>query len=292
VISDDDLPALFRQFDRTAVEAQRKYLRFFALDLGLIVLAAVTAFIPYTPQYKVVVIGLTLTFLFAGMLITIVLTKRGYEKLWYGARAGAESVKTLAWRYMMRAKPFDTGSDAEVDETFGKALRDVLEAKKESAGGRVNFSNARQITETMKKTRMLSTADRKKIYLESRIEEQDDWYSRKAQANADRAELWFNVVILCQLLAFVACFVQYADEKLPLMVGVFAAASSSALAWLQARRYQELAQSYSVTAHDLSLAAVGAPHKNTDSDLAHFVAEAESAVSREHTMWISRRAGS
>src|SRR5690606_15189811 len=33
----------------------------------------------------------------------------GYQKpdrIWYNARAVAESVKTLTWRYMMRAEPF------------------------------------------------------------------------------------------------------------------------------------------------------------------------------------------
>jgi SMODS and SLOG-associating 2TM effector domain 1 len=62
-----------------------------------------------------------------------------------------------------------------------------------------------------------------------------------------------------------------------------------ALAWLQIKQYSSLAESYSVAAHELSLIESLLDASYTEDSWAHFVNEAENAISREHTTWRARR---
>jgi hypothetical protein len=63
----------------------------------------------------------------------------------------------------------------------------------------------------------------------------------------------------------------------------------SVLTWLQAKRYQELAETYSLAAQDIAILEGGLPIVNTEEDFSRFVADAENAFSREHTQWIARK---
>jgi DNA-binding transcriptional regulator of glucitol operon len=73
-------------------------------------------------------------------------------------------------------------------------------------------------------------------------------------------------------------------------VGVLAALSSCILAWLQVKKYQETAQSYSIAHDELGLIETLAANIRSEEALATFVQDAENAVSREHTLWIAKRA--
>jgi hypothetical protein len=71
--------------------------------------------------------------------------------------------------------------------------------------------------------------------------------------------------------------------------GTFSTLAAAAMAWLQVKRYQELAQSYLLAAHELGLIEAQSLHVHTEVELSAFVANAENAISREHTMWVARR---
>jgi hypothetical protein len=70
---------------------------------------------------------------------------------------------------------------------------------------------------------------------------------------------------------------------------VFSTLASATVAWGAIKRYQELAQAYGLAAQELSLIAARAPHVGTEVELARFVNDAETAISREHAMWVARR---
>jgi hypothetical protein len=73
------------------------------------------------------------------------------------------------------------------------------------------------------------------------------------------------------------------------LTGVFSASAAGAMAWTQVKKYQELAQSYAMAAMDLGIAREKLAHVAGDIQFEAFVADSESAISREHTMWITRR---
>jgi len=70
---------------------------------------------------------------------------------------------------------------------------------------------------------------------------------------------------------------------------VFVAIAASVLAWIQAKRFQELAASYALAAHEISLIREQAALINGEKDFSSFVGDAENAFSREHTQWIARK---
>jgi hypothetical protein len=58
---------------------------------------------------------------------------------------------------------------------------------------------------------------------------------------------------------------------------------------LQVKKYQETAQSYSVTSQELGFIEALARTVSTEEQFSLFVENAEFAISREHTLWIARR---
>jgi hypothetical protein len=70
---------------------------------------------------------------------------------------------------------------------------------------------------------------------------------------------------------------------------IFVAAAASMMGWVQTKRFQELASSYTLTAHEIVLLDAMLPDDNSEESFSLFVADAENAFSREHTQWRARR---
>lgn len=68
-----------------------------------------------------------------------------------------------------------------------------------------------------------------------------------------------------------------------------AVAASSALGWMQIKRFNELATAYSLTSHEIGIIKSKFKSVNSAEELSKFVEDAESAFSREHTQWAARR---
>jgi hypothetical protein len=61
------------------------------------------------------------------------------------------------------------------------------------------------------------------------------------------------------------------------------------LSWMQAKRFSELAASYALAAHEISLIKEQSLLPDTDEKFSLFVGDAENAFSREHTQWVARK---
>jgi hypothetical protein len=61
------------------------------------------------------------------------------------------------------------------------------------------------------------------------------------------------------------------------------------MGWVQTKRFQELAGSYALTAHEIMLLDAMLPSDQSDEKFSSFVGDAENAFSREHTQWRARR---
>jgi hypothetical protein len=71
---------------------------------------------------------------------------------------------------------------------------------------------------------------------------------------------------------------------------VLATFAASATAWAQTKQFRILATSYAVAAQELATISIRLPHIDADHDWSTFVSDAELAISREHTLWLTRRA--
>lgn len=287
----DTLPALYRAADDVSLASQRRLLQLVRADLvALGVGACASAFATTDTTTAQVIAAVAALSLVLSLLLTVALHVKNPQRGWYGGRAAAESVKTLAWRYMTCAEPFtvDLTSD-EADRLLASSFREILN---ESATLEVTLagSTAEQVTPTMRAVRALSTRDRLTKYVHDRIKDQREWYTAKAAAS-DKAEgTFFRAVIALQFVALVAAVTAVATPNPRVNIsGVASTAAASVFAWLQVRRHQELAQSYAVAAQELGLIEAQALHISTEAALSEFVADAETAVSREHTLWIARR---
>jgi len=292
-IGNEDLPALFRQADRASIEVQKRYLRLVRWDLiALVVGAILSAFQVQNTEVARWLLVAGAVVLAIGFVLTLIISLKSYKDQWYGSRAAAESVKSLAWRYMARAKPFDNPENAQVaDDALLSSLRDILnEQDNLSLSFGKGIGKMQSITDTMREVRGSDLSERKATYLKHRIDDQRIWYSTKSANSRTWQERFFYTVMGCQILALTSAIVLAVYPSLPLNpTGAVSAMAAAFLAWLQVKQHQEQAQSYAVASQELTLITSEARHVETEEEFSTFVADAEAAISREHTLWLARR---
>ena len=85
-----DYPALYADADAAAVATQKRFLWLLAANLALLAAAAVCSFlIPFVPE----IAPLQLLILFGSLGAILYLGAKHPQRVWYGTRALAESVK-------------------------------------------------------------------------------------------------------------------------------------------------------------------------------------------------------
>jgi hypothetical protein len=269
------------------MDAQGKMLMATRLELGLVVLAAVGGMlagaIPSAVPAIVSVAG------FAGALLASGYIARSRpERRWYDGRAAAESCKTLAWRYAVGGQPFGltTADDREADESYVEAIGEVIASleygpPEEGAGA--------QITDDMRAMRHRSLEERRAAYESGRIEDQQDWYAKKAQFNDGQADWWKRVVLGLEFAGLLLGLVAIAAAVAIDVVGVVAAAAAAVMAWLQIKQHETLARAYSVASEELAAIRSLVRYQISEDDWSGFVAQSEEAISREHTLWRASR---
>jgi hypothetical protein len=207
---------------------------------------------------------------------------------WYETRAVSESVKTIAWRYALRAQPFDISTKA-ARELLSARLASVLGEHKAIAADIPPSGAIDQVTTEMERIRDLPVQDRLAVYLTRRVEEQGSWYARRAADH--RRTLWWLLGVFLFALGFTAVlmFVRAAQPETEMPYADVAMSCSMAiLAWLQAKRLPDLIASYSLAAHEIGFVKMTATSVGDEGSLSKFVADAENAFSREHTQWVAR----
>ena len=147
-----------------------------------------------------------------------------------------------------------------------------------------------QITQKMIETRDLSLHDRVGLYEKERVQDQHDWYNRKARLNQQAATRWFAFLIALNIGALVFAATKVASPTTNYWpTDILVAAAASVMAWIQTKRFQELAASFTLTAHEIGLLRIALPAPPTESKFSVYVGDAENAFSREHTQWQARR---
>jgi SMODS and SLOG-associating 2TM effector domain 1/SMODS and SLOG-associating 2TM effector domain 3 len=275
-------PALYRSAGAASASGQNAFIYATVARLIALCAAGVFAEIEQPAAYWAVVA----TFAIA-LGIELFLLIRRPERKWYGGRAGAESAKTLAWRYSVGGNPFPAGADA--DALFSQRLTEVLKDLKD-VDLLVVGDHVQQLTDEMKRTRELPLDERKSLYERERLLDQQTWYANKAKDNAQRATVWIVLLVVLEAGALIAALLRAFGIVHLDLFGLVGAVGASVAAWLQTKQHQNLAAAYSVAAQELGIIAAGIGAVQDEPAWAKFVADAEEAMSREHTMWRARRA--
>ncbi|MCB8044020.1 SLATT domain-containing protein [Microbacterium oxydans] len=130
---------------------------------------------------------------------------------------------------------------------------------------------------------------RRVTYLRDRTRAQRDWYTDKAKFNRSRAVFWRVSLISAEVVAVVlAAGRVFAGWEID-AAGILAALIGAGAAWLAVKQHSTLRAAYSLTAAELERQMVSVRSASTEDTWAQSVADAEEAISREHTMWLASR---
>lgn len=282
----EDFPAVFRAADKYSLAQQKIF--FSALFFELLFLIVSTTLSMLNIQWASVAIIQAIV-LFGALACAIYLFTSKPDRHWYSARAVAESVKTVTWRYVTRAEPFDS-DDASACTHFIDTLNDVVEQNRDVAKRFHTDLDGTQITLRINELRQATFDRRKSVYIRERVIDQQNWYARKNKINNRSAKSWFILLALCITLAGISaiCRIQYIQASI-WPTDIFAGLATTILAWSQAKRFSELAASYSLAAYEISMIREQANTVTDDTTLSRYVGDAENAFSREHTQWVARK---
>lgn len=282
----EDLPALYQAADTLSLEYQRKFLRAILADITFLVAAVALSVLDGVASCIPVLQALVLIGAFA---CSGYLASQRPDRYWYAARAVAESIKTVAWRFVARAEPFQN-DDAIDNAAFRQRLRSIVEQNKDVAGQLVSHLEQPQITDAMRSRRVRDLPGRLDCYVKERISDQLGWYAKKARSNRDNSTAFFAALIVANGLAIVLAVGRVWKPIYPYWpTEMFVTLAAALLTWIQTKRFSELSASYALAAHEISLIREQSALVDSEIELSKFVGDAENAFSREHTQWVARQ---
>ena len=286
-----DYPRTYQEADRVSAAKQKLYKRLTIVNLLSLAAAATLAILATVlPTISRGLVGLSAACVLAAVVIWLVLGVGRPDNEWFDARSVAESVKTMTWRYLMKANPYgQLISDEEAERLFLAETKQVLQQKQKVAAQLECPTGQKEITSFMRKFRAATIENRLSLYLEGRVGDQKTWYSNKAKQNRSAARLWFWTAFGLQIAGLVAATVNIVVGMSDLP-GLFVTLAALVMAWQQVQQFTYLAHSYGSTAQDFAIIESKANGIDTESHLSTYVEQAELAASREHTLWVSRNA--
>lgn len=283
-------PALYNCANDASGEQQRNFLRLVGAEYALLLLASVLA-LDFGVKASGYFALYALVLLLAIMLL-LYRTAKKPEQDWYRFRALAESVKTSTWLYVMQAHPFAHGTGAQAIAAFREYLAKVIDSNRHIGELTSSVREAnRQITTEMEIIRCMKWRDRRDYYLINRIDEQLEWYNKKARLNKKAGVKWATISAFIYACAFSLAVFRIAYPNWTIWpIDPFLLAAAIAIGWTQIKKFNELSSVYSLTAHEIGLIHGKIKDVDNETELAEFVNEAELAFSREHTQWVARQA--
>ncbi len=212
----------------------------------------------------------------------------GPERLWYDGRALAESTKTLAWRYAVCADPFPSAMSK--DEALGVLRTRLLEVSRETTTGVVLTAATPVATDRMSDLRNESFVVRRAAYVEDRTLDQQRWYAKKAQLNGAWSVASRIVLVVAEILAIILASLRVFGGWHVNLAGVMGAFIAAGAAWVAVKQFGPLASAYSIAARELAIQS-DRLRVVPEEAWAKVSADAEEAISREHTLWLASRTG-
>jgi len=304
-----EYPALFTSASEASKRGKRTFQRLTLLELALVlgglvlaVLASISlaqrtqAHTGMTDPWSTVAAISTAATFFAALVVKLINRAGHYDDDWYVGRAVAESVRGEAFRYMMRVAPYQTD---DADRAFGLAIGQFLKRAEGIRQG-VDRLPARPslITPSMRAVHDLDLTGRREAYLNARIGEQIDWYSKSSAKHRRSERRWFALTVFFQLaaavFAFLAVHLAVDDEAVGSfflrIMSLCGALVLAFTAWTQLNRDEELSKAYAISLQELVLVSDAVERADSDDKLNAAVNDAEAVLARENKSWAAKRA--
>ncbi|TQM85022.1 uncharacterized protein DUF4231 [Saccharothrix saharensis] len=286
-LPDDGLPGLFHVADAMSLRGQRDYLSALRARLVLAVLAAVCGvFAIKVGRVDVAAVG-TGVALLVMLLVEQHFRGSSPETKWYDGRALAESAKSMGWRFAVGGAPFPLGEDErEAELRFIQQMGALL---KDGPNSGIRPPDRPTISPAMRALRRADLATRKRTYVADRVNDQQTWYAGKAVTNERRARLSQRVLYAFAFGGIIAAFARAFGYIGFDLAGVAAALIAAGAAWAGTKQYSTLARAYAYASTELGIVKDRFELVVDETTWAAEVADAEEAISREHTMWRASR---
>lgn len=284
-------PILFRLADKKSNQSQKIFICLNLAILVLLILSSISSIFVGESKAPYSLVLFCTACLVVSTLLNLYIFIFKPEKSWYEGRAIAESVKTLTWKFITGTKPFGIDLNQENSENlFNENLKKIIGQKKDFfvlIGKK--YPDEKMISEEMLNIRFMDFEARKTIYLTARVQDQINWYSNNASRNAKFKTTAFIFMITFQFLGIGFFILELNYETTLSLTSLAITLTSIFLAWLQLKRYQELSESYAITAMELKFIKDKSKFVTDNDQLAKYVDDTENAISREHTLWLARR---
>jgi hypothetical protein len=245
------------------------------------------------------------------MFVQVFSRIKHHDAKWFGKRALAESLKTLPWRYMMKVHPFDQDeqdddpADKLANNEWNKIAAQLLKESDKRHGRDEKITDIEKagdstdvtITPRMVAVRKLEWKKRRAVYIVDRLVNQIVWYALKSNSNDNWAEiclcLSFIVEVIAAAIALRLAHVTWMMWLFPNrhinFVPFLTTIAASIIAFAQAKRFDELKESYRMACEELvQIVRDWVIPADAQDDFIEGVLIAENAISREHTMWAAK----
>jgi hypothetical protein len=291
MIQENEFPCYYIDSDQASKRAQNIYkgitwgalLLMFLSTMLVSISTDLTNQIPYFDKINGFV-------LFISGVISLFLVFDKPEKGWYLGRAIAESIKTLSWRYMMHAEPFELTDPKEDLRKFTERIFNInKQANHDGFIPKPNKKHSDVITKKMIAVSSLDFEERKQYYSLNRIDDQIKWYGNKSEKNGRNAKIWSYLMIGFQFIGAIYLFWFFDTIKIVNLNNIMVFLATSIICIMEMNKYKELYQSYAFTKQELNIIKTKLAIITNEVEFKQFVTEAEQAISREHTMWLARR---
>lgn len=289
-----DYPCSFQSSDSASLLSQKQFILCSKINFASLILAALcsSVYLESSSSYYRLLIWIVIIALGISLLSRFYIKIKKLDIKWYNSRAVAESIKSATWRYAMGVDPYASSLSGDIAgkmfiETINTIIKSYPEINEAMA---VCLSSGEQISKRLHEIRGLSLDDKKSIYLNSRIKKQRSWYQGKAKFNGEQENKWFILNIILEVLAIlVAIYMLNASSSFLNPIGLLTTLAGIIIAWTEIKKFKELSQSYVLAAQELASAGSLIEGVNDVVALSKYVADTESAISREHTMWCAKR---
>ncbi|MFF0012931.1 DUF4231 domain-containing protein [Streptomyces sp. NPDC005374] len=303
---------MFRSNDRWALNRQSEAFRATMTQLALLLVA--TVFATLADHFGSHVLTALSALLYGLTVVTgVVIQRRRARAHWQAHRDAAETVKSLAWQYMVHGGPFHSRVP-DPDGLFNQQLEEHLRSLRrigwrepshdpgatEYPGtlsdpvGRQKPDDPRhpQITRAMRAVRDKPFTVRRDIYLRDRVLDQLSWYGGRAVQARRAAALWSALTALLTLLALTAAVVRSAGVISGWdLSGLLAASAATGVAWLETRRHHPLSYAHALVREGLETQRAVLAQSVTEERWPEAVSDTEHLMLPQHTDWLARFGG-
>jgi hypothetical protein len=141
----------------------------------------------------------------------------------------------------------------------------------------------------MRHAKSMDFRERMALFRELRLRDQIAWYARKSRWNATRERYWAFGIFAAELAAIGAAIWYAVNLGAWNPVGAIATVAAAFVAWAQVKRHSELSKTYRIAADDLRGLDAQFDLVTDDREVLSFVRQVETAISREHSVWLHQR---